>query len=85
MKITNPYDLKHIGESSESLNHAVLDIITSLKVGEALVVGEAVNHPVFVKVRNRKSKESHGTSLEDYSILYEKKVANGLAKGEDFV
>jgi len=85
MRITNPYDLKHIGESSESLNHAVLDIITSLKVGEALVVGEAVNHPVFVKVRKRKTQESHGTSLEDYAILYEKKVANGLAKGEDFI
>ena len=50
-----------------------------------MVVGEAVNYPVFVKIRKRKSLESHGTNLEDYSILYEKKLGKGLAKAEEFL
>jgi hypothetical protein len=34
-------------------------MITSLKVGEALVVGEASNYPVFFKVRKKYSIDSH--------------------------
>jgi len=85
LKVTNPYDLDHIGKSSESLSKQVLDIISSLKVGEALVIGEATNYPVFVKIRQRRSKESHGTKLEDYAILWEKKAGGKLAKGSEFL
>jgi hypothetical protein len=42
-------------------------------VGEALVVGEAVNHPIFVKVRRRRLRESgHGAGLEDAAREFEK-------------
>ncbi len=58
LRITNPYDLKHIGETSEGLDSRSLDMITSLRVGEALIVGEAVNFPVFFKVRKRLSRDS---------------------------
>ena len=85
LRVTNPYDLDHIKKSAEAISSSTLDIISSLKVGEALVIGEAVNYPVFVKVRKRKSKESHGTKLEDYAILWEKKVGNDLAKGSEFL
>jgi hypothetical protein len=65
MKVTNPYDLKHIGESCEGIDNSMLSSITTLRVGEALVVGEASNFPVFVKVRKRKSKKSSkGESIE---------------------
>jgi len=75
LRITNPYDLKHIGESSEGIDRAVLDIITTLNVGEALVVGEAVNFPLFVKIRRRKSKEpKHALSLEEAAKKYERRL-----------
>ncbi len=59
LRITNPYDLKHIGESSEGLDSKSIEMITSLRVGEALVVGEASSYPVFFKVRQKYSKDSH--------------------------
>jgi uncharacterized protein len=59
LRITNPYDLKHIGESSEGLDYKSVEMITSLRVGEALVVGEASSYPVFFKVRKKYSKDSH--------------------------
>ncbi|MEM7826407.1 MAG: ATP-binding protein [Candidatus Aenigmatarchaeota archaeon] len=66
MRINNPYDIKHIGESSEGVTKDVLDMLPGLKVGEALIVGEAVNYPLLFKVRERKSKKSEkGKKLED--------------------
>jgi len=85
LRVTNPYDLDHIKKSAEAISSSTLDIISSLKTGEALVIGEATNYPVFVKIRKRKSKESHGTKLEDYAILWEKKVGEKLAEGKEFL
>ncbi|MBI2546945.1 MAG: DUF87 domain-containing protein [Candidatus Aenigmarchaeota archaeon] len=66
MRVTNPYDLDHIKESSEGITGGVLDSIPGLKVGEAYIVGEAVNYPILVNVRERKSKSSEkGMKLED--------------------
>jgi len=66
MRINNPYDIKHIGESSEGVTKDVLDMLPGLKVGEALITGEAVNYPLLVKIRERKSKKSEkGRKLED--------------------
>ena len=59
LRITNPYDLKHIGESSEGLDQKSIEMITSLRVGEALIVGEASSYPVFFKVRKKYSQDSH--------------------------
>jgi len=72
LRITNPYDLKHIGESSEGLDSKSVDMITSLRVGEALLVGEATHYPLFFKVRKRKSAESkHEKSLERAGLEFE--------------
>ncbi len=72
LRITNPYDLKHIGESSEGLDSKSLEMITSLRVGEALIVGEATHYPLFFKVRTRKSQESkHEISLEEAATRFE--------------
>jgi hypothetical protein len=65
LRVTNPYDLDHIGRSSEGITRDVLGMIPGLKVGEALVVGEAVNYPILLKVRERVSKQSaKGKRLE---------------------
>jgi hypothetical protein len=72
MRVTNPYDLKHIGESSEGLDARSIDMIPGLQVGEALMVGEAVKYPLFFKVRQRYSQPSkHETTLEDAALNYE--------------
>lgn len=74
LRITNPYDLKHIGESSEGLDQNSISMITSLRVGEALIVGEASSYPVFFKVRKRNSEESHlDVSLSGLARSFENK------------
>ncbi|MCX6798620.1 MAG: DUF87 domain-containing protein [Candidatus Diapherotrites archaeon] len=79
LRITNPYDLKHIGESSEGLDSKSIDMITSLRVGEALIVGEATRFPLFFKVRKRRSAESrHEIPLEKAALDFEE----GKEKGE---
>lgn len=72
LRVTNPYDLEHIGQSCEGITNETLQSITSLQVGEALVIGEAVNHPVFLKVRDRKSIPSrHSLKLEEAAKKFE--------------
>jgi len=71
LRITNPYDLKHIGESSEGLTTELLKSITSLEVGEAVLVGEASSLPLFVKVRNKEVMDVETSrSFEDDCIAY---------------
>ena len=88
LRITNPYDKKHIGESSEGLTSEILDQITSLEVGEAVIVGEASQFPLFVNIRNKTVKDAKiGKSLEEECKAYsqkttkEKKDALELMKG----
>jgi DNA helicase HerA-like ATPase len=65
-RCTNPYDLDHIGKSSEGIDRSSLDAITTLEIGEALFVGETVSVPTFVKVRKRKFEPAGlGLSLTD--------------------
>ncbi|MBR9679460.1 MAG: ATP-binding protein [Candidatus Altiarchaeota archaeon] len=75
MRITNPYDLDHIGKSSEGITSETLKSLTTLQVGEALVVGSAVRYPVFIKVRQRKSWEKKGVELEKEALRWEGKKA----------
>ncbi|MFH1588811.1 MAG: ATP-binding protein [Candidatus Diapherotrites archaeon] len=86
LRITNPYDLDHIGKSAESLDKGSLDMITSLRVGEALLVGEAVNYPLFFKVRKRNSMESiHGQSLEDVAKSFEENKEEQTNEAEEYL
>ncbi|RLG70104.1 MAG: hypothetical protein DRO11_06705, partial [Methanobacteriota archaeon] len=58
----------------EGITRETLNTISSLPVGEALVVGEAVNHPIFVRVRKRRSPEGrYGISLEEAARRYEQR------------
>ena len=72
LRVTNPNDLMHIEMSSEGIDQRVAKSITSLKVGEAIIVGEAVNYPIFVNVRGRKStKREKGLPLHQQAIDFE--------------
>ncbi len=86
LRITNPNDLDHIQASSEGIDARVAKSITSLKVGEAIVVGEAVNYPIFVSVRDRKStKRERGAPLHQQAIEFEAKKAKREKGVEAFI
>ncbi|MHA1778746.1 MAG: ATP-binding protein, partial [Candidatus Heimdallarchaeaceae archaeon] len=71
MRILNPYDLDFIGRSSEGIDRETLNAITTLGVGEAFIVGNAVNHPIFVKIRSRMTKTLSKPDLEEVAKSYE--------------
>ncbi|MBU0636493.1 ATP-binding protein, partial [Candidatus Micrarchaeota archaeon] len=86
LRITNPYDLKHIGESSEGIDSDSERMITSLRVGEALLVGEAVNYPVFFKVRKNYSADSkHEKTLEEAAKEFEQQKETIEKETEEFL
>ncbi len=86
LRITNPYDLKHISESCEGITTDTSNSITTLRVGEAVIIGEAVRHPVFIKVRTRKSPEpAHSTNMEEAAKIFEEKNKNDLADARAFL
>lgn len=53
LNIKNPYDLKHLMDSSESITKEYANMISSLGVGEMLLMGTAINYPVFIDIRER--------------------------------
>ncbi|MCI0503732.1 ATP-binding protein [Candidatus Micrarchaeota archaeon] len=86
LRVTNPNDLDHIQMSSEGIDARVAKSITSLKVGEAIVVGEAVNYPVFISVRDRKSeKREKGAPLHMQAIAFEEKQEKNAKNAEAFL
>jgi len=77
LKITNPYDLKHISESSEGITSELQKQISSLDVGEAVLVGEASSFPLFVKIRKKNVRDLEtNKSLEEECIEYAEKKEN---------
>lgn len=73
LRVTNPNDLDHIQKSSEGIDARIVKTITSLRVGEAIIVGEATNAPIFVDVRNIKiKKREKGRPLAEIAAEYEK-------------
>ncbi len=78
LRISNPYDLDHIRATSEKITKATLTSISSLSVGEALVVGQATRFPVFIQVRKRTTKET--AFHEDFETVAKKFEKKGKAK-----
>ncbi|VVC00868.1 DNA double-strand break repair helicase HerA [uncultured archaeon] len=86
LRITNPFDIDHVGESCEGIDKAMLDSITTLRVGEALIVGEAVGSPIFVKIRKRKAEFSaKGKDLELIARRFEEEKAKVKKDVEAFL
>lgn len=78
LRITNPYDLDHIRATSEKITKSTLTSISSLSVGEALVVGQATRFPVFIHVRKRLTKEAtFGEDFETVAKKYEEQKKTG--------
>jgi DNA helicase HerA-like ATPase len=73
LNIKNPYDLKHLMDSSEAISKEYADMISVLGVGEMLLMGNAVNYPLFVNVRQRhfKSKNENISLAETCKLWYE--------------
>jgi hypothetical protein len=73
LNIKNPYDLKHLMDSSEAISKEYADMISVLGVGEMLIMGNAVNYPLFVNVRQRhfKSKNENISLAETCKLWYE--------------
>ncbi len=86
LRVTNPYDLDHIGKSAEGLDARSLDMLTSLRVGEGVMLGEAVNCPVFFRVRKRSSLESrHEVPLEKAARDFEENREKVSGEAEEFL
>ena len=58
LRVSNPNDLRAIGNSVENLTKGSLEEIQRLPVGVALVTGGNVSMPLFVEIRPRETK--HG-------------------------
>lgn len=79
LNIKNPYDLKHLMDSSEAVTKEYADMISSLGVGEMLLMGNAVNYPIFISVRERLYKApSENTTLTKTCLEWEKKVLDNV-------
>ena len=86
LRVTNPYDLEHIGESSEGITKDVLGQISGLRVGTGLIVGEAVNYPIFVRIRKRRSRESaKGMPLEDAAREFSERAKKKKEDAKSFM
>ncbi|MHA1148165.1 MAG: ATP-binding protein [Promethearchaeota archaeon] len=74
LNIKNPYDLKHLMDSSEAITKNYTNIISSLGVGEMLLMGNAVNYPIFIDIRERYYKpSSEDKNLSDVCLTWQKK------------
>ena len=77
LNIKNPYDLKHLMDSSEAITKEYANMISSLGVGEMLLMGNAVNYPVFIEIRERKFKSSvEDIKLAEVCLNWQKKELN---------
>ncbi|MGV9197328.1 MAG: ATP-binding protein [Promethearchaeia archaeon] len=73
LNIKNPYDLKHLMDSSEAITKEYAGIISSLGIGEMLLMGNAVNFPIFLNVRQRHfSPNKDELSLADTCLEWQK-------------
>jgi hypothetical protein len=73
LNIKNPYDLKHLMESSEAITKEYAAMISSLGVGEMLLMGSAVNYPIFIDIRERKyQSQNENESLSKVCLRWQK-------------
>ncbi|MGC8850797.1 MAG: ATP-binding protein [Candidatus Micrarchaeia archaeon] len=79
MRVTNPYDVEHIAKSCEGIDRSAQNQITSLRTGEGILLGEAVNFPLFLRVRQRKSaKAGKSKSVEEQALEFEESASAKL-------
>ena len=86
LRVTNPNDLDNIQKSAEGIDSNTVKNIPSLRVGEAIVVGEAVNHPLFITVRRRKTElRDRHKNLKDLSLEFAEMIKQKEDRVESFL
>jgi len=73
MKIINPTDQENIKQSVESITADLMKELPALTKGQAVVVGEAINTPVLMRVRKRYTK--HGGASQNAPEQWVKKCS----------
>jgi len=73
MKIINPTDQENIKQSVEGVTSDMLKELPSLTKGQAIIVGEAINTPVLVQIRERYTR--HGGASHDAPAQWLKKLS----------
>lgn len=73
LKVTNPNDLRAIGQSIEGFMSGMENDIKQLSVGQALVVGECVEYPITVNIRARESRHASAVEVKSRSVEISKK------------
>jgi hypothetical protein len=64
-------------DSSEAITKEYTDMISSLGVGEMLLMGNAVNYPIFIKVRKRNFKSStESNTLSNMCLIWKNTKLN---------
>jgi uncharacterized protein len=82
LKITNPNDLRMIGNSVEGINAETLEEVQHLAIGSALVCG-VVDRPLVVNIRQRRTKHG-GDAINVLEVSNEKnKIVKELNKEVD--
>ncbi|MBN2015177.1 MAG: ATP-binding protein [Candidatus Altiarchaeota archaeon] len=78
LKVTNPNDLRAIGQSIEGFTPGMEDDIKQLSVGQALVVGECVEQPITVNVRARETKHHGAARIESEMETKDKSIVEKI-------
>ncbi|MFQ6135690.1 MAG: helicase HerA domain-containing protein [Candidatus Hydrothermarchaeales archaeon] len=63
LKVTNPNDMRALSQSIEGFTQDLEEEIKQLQPGVALVVGEAIEQPIFVDIRVKRSQHG-GVSID---------------------
>ncbi|MEM5812304.1 MAG: ATP-binding protein, partial [Candidatus Aenigmatarchaeota archaeon] len=77
LKVTNPNDLKAIGDSVESLGSGARDEIRDLPVGSAMIVG-VTEHPLIVDIRIRRSEHGGDTVKMQQRVVEEDETPESI-------
>ena len=82
LRLVEPSDQRYVQQASETLSEDLLDQLSSLNIGEAIVLGLMVKIPVIVKIDKFNGKTSGG----DIDIIgeWKKSLLNEKRKKEDF-
>jgi DNA helicase HerA-like ATPase len=79
MKIVQDDDQQQIASTAESLSKDLLSQLSSLNIGDAILIGQWVNLPSIVHIDEVKSKKS-GSDLDAVSEWNRKDMFNNIAK-----
>lgn len=86
LRITNPFDQKHIAESSEGIDNYIMNSLSTLHVGEAIIVGEATNIPIMVSIRKRNAIiKKNEINLKELALQFEKEKEKVKSDAEAFI